>query len=793
MSELRLACRMVMRRPVIAAAVVLPLGLAIALNSALFAVLDGLLFRPLPFDRPDELVALDFRSVGGTPPAVAYLPALQDRRIELRDGISAALASSAQAGRAGFFAEAAAVQEGIRATGVDARFFGLLGLKPVLGSGFSEDDEQRPAVRSRQSDEPLPVIIGHTLWQQRFGGDPGVLGVHEIAGRRVRVVGVMGPGVKFPGETNLWAPVDRGRQTPPAYGRLAPGTSVAQLASRFPELQITPLGEAVRPGDSTAVVFLFVVAGLLLLLAWVQVAALTFSGALGRIQEVGVRLALGASGARLARQFALENVLLAGAAAALAWLFAAPLTTLIVRYLPPALTHGQYLAPDPRTVAFTGAISLIGIVCLTVLPLDVVRRGSPLRLLAGRIGDAPVRSDRTRQVLLTAQLALTAALLYMAGLAVHSFARLTTVDYGFDAENVLVFTPAVPPGAAGSGRPVQEFFANSAALARQLDEAAESLMRMPGVVAAERISAVPLQRERPREYEIKEFDGQPVVPPAQIHHTLVGPRFTQALGATIVAGDDFNDPEYAGATNVAVINETLARRLSVNNIAGFEIRRSVLDRIVVTSSRQRFRVIGVVKDLVQSSPAAVPEPHLFSPILSPGALVIRVSPPAEEALAPVRAVLERTFDQPPRHFGLLRDELHALLLPYRAQSLLLGLIAAFCLPLAAIGLTGALMYFVQVRSRETAIRLALGADPASVRRAVVLRALVPVGMGIVLGTALGIAVGRVVASELFQVQPADPITMVAVSLALVGLAWLSALLPARHACRIDPAAALRDP
>src|SRR5690606_20594529 len=146
-------------------------------------------------------------------------------------------------------------------------------------------------------------------------------GVHEIAGRRVRIVGVMDADVKFPGDTNVWAPVSRARQTPPAYGRLAAGTTAAQLASRFPELEITPLREAIRPGDSTAGVFLFGAAGLLLLLAWVQVAALTFSAAVNRIQEVGVRLALGASGARLARQFALENLLLAGVAAVLALLF----------------------------------------------------------------------------------------------------------------------------------------------------------------------------------------------------------------------------------------------------------------------------------------------------------------------------------------------------------------------------------------------------------------------------------------------------------------------------------------
>jgi putative ABC transport system permease protein len=286
---------MVTRRPAVSAAVVIPIGLAIALTSALFSVLDGVLFRPLPFDRPSEFVTIEFRSVAGRPPEVASLPVLQDRRLELRDGVETGLAAAAQAGHVSFFDVAAAEEAGIATTGVDARFFRLLGLRPILGEDFQEDDERSPAARSRAFDFPLPVIIGDAVWRRLYAGDPEVLGVRELAGRPVRIVGVMGPGVKFPGETNVWAPVPSNWLSPPAYGRLAPGVTAPQLASRFPELAITPLRDAVRPDDSRAVVVLFAAAGLLLLVAWVQVAALVFSGAVARLQEVGVRLALGAS------------------------------------------------------------------------------------------------------------------------------------------------------------------------------------------------------------------------------------------------------------------------------------------------------------------------------------------------------------------------------------------------------------------------------------------------------------------------------------------------------------------
>jgi putative ABC transport system permease protein len=492
------------------------------------------------------------------------------------------------------------------------------------------------------------------------------------------------------------------------------------------------------------------------------------------------------------RQFAVENALLAGTAFTLAWLLAGPLTTLIISRLPAELTRGQYLAPDGRTVIFSAAISLLGLAVLTMLPIDLVRRAAPLRLLSGRLADTPIRAERVRMGMLAAQMALTAALLYVAGLAVHSFARVTTFDYGFDAENVLVFTPPPVPGGGGSGRPIEEFLANLAERRRQLEAAAESLMRVPGVVAAEVFSALPLQRRRVSEYEVTSFDGQPVEPGLTIRTTSAGPRFVEALGARMVAGYGFDRPDYAGTPNAAVINETLARRLSMRRVGNLEIRGSVLDRELRTE-RERFVITGAVRDLVQSSPGVPPEPQLFSARVTGGLLAIRTTAPVEASLPAVRTTLQRTFgDLPPRHFGFLRDELREVQLPYRGQSILLGLIAAFCLPLAAVGLTGALLYFVQSRTRETAIRMALGADPAGVRRMVVRRALAPVGIGIVAGTAAGIAMGRIVASQLFHVHPVDPVTTVSVAAALLGLAWLAALLPARHACRVDPAVALRD-
>ena len=782
------------------AAVILPIGLAIAINSALFSVLDGLLFRPLPFHESNQLVAIEYRRDGARPPELQYQPALAPQRAALLARIAASplLVARAQAGLSQFFDTGEARDNGVEATGIDTNFFPLLGLAPALGSGFQVDDERSPALRSLTSETPLPVIIGHDLWVQRYGGHQDVLGVHELAGRRVRVVGVMGPGVKFPGDTNVWAPVASTRSFPPTYVRLAPRATVAQLAASLPELTVKPLRDAIRPGDSRSLAVIFAASVLLLLVAWVQVAALVFSSAIGRLHEIGVQLAIGCGRARLVRQFALENLLLAGAAFALAWVVSRPLTMFIVGILPADLSHGQYLVPDTRTFLFACAMSLVGLGLLTVLPFSVIRRAAPIMLLRGHFGEMPISAERRRHLLLIGQMTLTALLLYLSGLSVHSFVRAVTLDYGFEAEHVLVFTP--PSWGYTLG-----YTAGPAEARRAYDEAKrkiqlsyESLRDVPGVVAAARFFTAPLGVHvvnMPPPAEVTYFDGRPLTG-VYARSNSTDDDFVRALGATVVAGASFDSPEFAGRENVAVINEALARALSPTvNVLGQEVRLGVVGHELRTLYF-RGRIIGVIKDLVDS-PAVPPDPEFFvstrQRYFATDLIAIRATPSVEAALPAIRTTLERVWGPlPPRQFGYMRDELRSVLTPYRGQSTLMSLIAVFCLPLAAVGLTGALLHSVRVRTKETAIRVALGADPVAIRRAVVRRSLGAVGIGILLGTALGAMAGRLIAHQLFRVEAIDVWTMAAVAGGLLVLAWAAALLPARRAASIEPAAALRQ-
>lgn len=792
--ELRLALRAILARPTLSIAVILAIALGIAITTALFSVVDALLLRPLPFSEPHQLVAIDERPDDGRREDLGWREVADGRRHVLqRLDRSPLVQLVSQAGHATFFEPGPAAAAGIAAHGVDARFFELFRVRPVLGTSFSRVHEE--AGVQRGSPTPLPIMISYELWQQRYGGDPRIIGgAQMLLENHVRILGVTPPGFRFPGETNVWAPVDSTRGRPPAYARLEPTASVHQLAGAFPELIVLPLREAVRPGGEGALLLLFGAATLLLLVAWIQVAGLTLSGAVTRLSEFGSRLALGATRARLFRQTLVENGLLAGAALALASLALPPLHTLLVARLPPAVVHGQDVAMDYRVFVFAGALSFAGLVLLSAFSSAVLRRATPLALLTGRLSDAPIGAGRIRRLLLMAQVAATTVVLYLGGLTATSYARVVRLDYGFDAARVLVFTP--PSWARGGSSP-EEFKAAFARANSQKAAALDILRDMDGVLAATTFFGGPLGVGASKMHEqdpITHLEAMPVRG-LSARRNAVGADFIQAFGATLLSGAGFDDPGHVGRADVALINETLARQLHAAWPPGAEIPVRALVGREVRIDRWRVRVIGIVKDLVDSAPGVPPDPQVFvrdtgtfSPFIAirVAGAPERVVPALAGALAPVWGEVE------PARFRLLRDEVERVVAPYRAQAILLGLIAASCLPIALVGLAGALTYGVQVRRREDAIRAALGADPATLHRVIVRQALGVVGAGLLGGIVLAMWAGTVARSRLFQVGSIDGLTTAGVAALVLLAGWLCALAPARRASRASPADALRQ-
>lgn len=777
-TDLRLGLRMAIRQPTVSVAVVLTLALAIAANAALFSVVDGLLFRPLPLAHAHEIVTIDFKAAppGVNPPQA--LRARNARRQELREALAVSplfVDVVHGAPSDAFFGALDAVAElDVLASGVSAGFFEAAGVVPMLGREFNADDEAGVASSGpgAATPTPLPIIIGHAFWQRHFGGDRGVLDrVVELAGRSVRVIGVMGPGVRFPDETDVWTPPTRTLTTQLYdYGRLAPGVTPAALETAFPELAFVPLRDAVRPGGTETLVFLLASAVVLLLVAWVQVAALVFARAISGAPDLGVRLALGAGRFRLMRQCVAESVLLAAGALASAWVLVPWLTAFVIGRLPVEMTRGQYLAPDVRTLLFACGASAVGLIVMGALPVAVVRRMMPADLLRGSRDPGRPGVAKLRHAMLVVQIALTTLLVYVSSLATHSFVRALNYDYGFDADNVMIFsTPS-----DGDRQDRQ----------RRAAESLEALRALPEVQAAATLMAPPLMRAA-YYATLTHLDGAPV-DPIRVRMNYVSEDFVPALGARVIAGSASAPGTPGAQAGVALVNESLARKLvgDPENVVGRQVQALVF----------RGPIVGVIADLVDTQPGEPSDPQIF--MQAPGVafvIAIRTRTTLEAATPAITTTLQRIWDEvPARRLRPMVDDLRTTLTPWRGRSVLFGLIAGFCLPLAAIGLAGAMLYTVRSRTRETAIRLALGADPRRIRRRVVVGAVSLAGTGLAIGLAGGIVAGHLMSSQLFDVRAVDGWALGATSVGLLGLAWLAALAPARRASRTDPSLALRE-
>jgi hypothetical protein len=473
----------------------------------------------------------------------------------------------------------------------------------------------------------------------------------------------------------------------------------------------------------------------------------------------------------------------------------------VIATLPSDLVEGQYLAPDNGALAFSCLICLAGLLIVGLIPLALMRRATPLALLQGRIGELLLRAERFRQLLLVVQVTVTATLLSLAGLMVHSVTRAATYDYGFDSRRVLLFTPPFPRAGttadllryANSSDP--DFESRYREKQRRVVRTLETLEHTPGVVAAAGFFRVPLVD--PGNYslleELRSIDGRRLNPPAEVHVNAVTDGFIRTLGATLVEGHGFDVAGSTNAGDIVIVNETFVRRfLPTFTIAGSDIQMNPLGKIVETR-QSRGRIVGVIRDLVRHRITEPAMPQVFVRSDAGAMVAIRTRDSIEQATPAIRAALEAIWEEvPPRSFGLLQDAWREQLKPYLGQAELLTLIAVSSLFVAALGIFGFLTYSVRRRSREFAIRAVLGATPRRLRHEVIRRAVALVGFGAVGGAAVGAGIAKLIAHQLFEIGPIDAPSIVTVVAVLLGVAWLSAVLPAIEVGRTQPANALRD-
>lgn len=359
----------VLRRPGLAVAIVVPLAMATAVSAALFSIADGLFLRPLPLANAERTVSVDMPTGKRLSELVDIFinPAKSGEFVASfeRSPLFTGTVGSAPGGN---FNIKIIEESGLQVAAVDVRFFERFGLSPAHGRVFTADDQATVLALPAGLKGVLPVVLSDAFWRREFGGDLSVVGRQAtLAEREVLIVGVMPPGVKFPGRTDVWTP--RGRGTAGqirGFAQLAPGVTIEQVRAAFPLLDFAHLRESIRPKGAEAVLFVFGTALALLLLAWVQIGGLVLTAAADRLREVAVRISLGASTRRIVGHSAAESFWLASAALLLGWIATSSIAGAVIALLPHSLTDAQYLQPDARTFVFCAAVTGLGFVLLTL-------------------------------------------------------------------------------------------------------------------------------------------------------------------------------------------------------------------------------------------------------------------------------------------------------------------------------------------------------------------------------------------------------------------------------------------
>jgi putative ABC transport system permease protein len=780
-SDLRLARRSMSRAPALVLAIVIIIGLAVGANTALFSVFDGLLFRPLPYQDADRIV-----HVALNPGARAALSEDDLDEALARAGRTPSLTHRAVARPATLLDRAgvAVTDWGLRTYQFSASTFDLLGVQPVLGRRFAPED--------RLASGSYDVLITHDLWQSRFGGDSRIVGrVIQIPGtapdQRWQIVGVMPRGFSFPEGANVWVPDYRRWAEPDVapYARLASGVTLASVRAELPHFTITPLREHVRPRGASALGLLLAGTTLMLLVAWVQVAALLFARATDRTAEIGVRLALGATRARLMRQFTIEGAGLILLALGLAALMAPALTAWIVSVLPADMTVGQHVSPDLRAFLFAAGVSAVGLIGLTLLPVDLIRRSSPNALLRGSAGATVRRSTRVRTALFAGQLAIATSLVYLTGLAAHSLVNVSEAELGFVAADLYAIRmPRGDSQFAGTSR------ARSDQRRKVVADTIETLRRLPGVRGVTGANSWPMQQDGLSDATFVP-DADPVQTPMTVRRGSILPGYPGVLGTSLLAGTEPTQTALARITRearekdrwYALVNQTLARQL--------ERFGPVVGQVL----NGRYQISGVMPDVALERVDRRIEPTILlylPPVADVNVVLMRLEPGRGVEQTGVPAVLDELWRAPsPRPFPVT-EAVALAASDYRARTLLLGLVAMLTVPLTMLGVAGALTYTMRQRAREIAIELAIGADPRDLSRRLIRRTMTAAAAAVAIGLALGIGAGRLLSTALFGVQAADP-TALAVSIALVlFVAWVAALIPARRAGRVGLTTGLRE-
>lgn len=801
--DLRHALRVMTQSPGFSLAAILTLALGIGAATAIFSMVDAVLLRPLPFAGQDRLV-----TVWGEVPErnQAHVEvSLQDYE-GWREGNRVFSGLALLAATDSDLALTGGDQPlHVRGRLVSANLFDVLGVRPALGRSF-RPEEDRP-------DSQKVAVVSHGFWQRHLAGDAGVLGkTVSLDGEPHLVIGVMPADFRFPRNVDLWIPAGPLGTAPElktirvfeAIGRLNPGVSIEQaqadmtaLSERLEEVHpqtnqgyrasVRPLVDEILGDTGPALLLLLAAVALVLLIACANVAGLLLARAASRQKETAVRIALGAGRPRLIRQLLTESALLALLAAAVG-LFLAWLGLRIVTAVGPAdIPRLDEVGIDARVLAFTLLVSLVTAVLFGLAPaLQAARPDLTSSLKEGGKSSASLGSRRLRSLLVVAEVALALVLLVGAGLVIRSFLHLQRTDLGFKPESLLTMRITL----YGDKRPEPHQWA---AFYRDVAQRVEAL---PEVERASVVLLRPLSGPIGWDYDFQ-VEGQ--TPDEQktnptSNHERVSPGYFRTLGIPLVAGRDFTWSDGPEAPQVAIVNQSMARRFwPGQDPVGKRLRFGR------PGGRQGpwMTVVGIVGDVryreLQSVKPDVYVPFLQDPNWAMDLVVRTASDPLSAASAVTAAVQEVDRDQPVSGITTMERALSDTVARPRLRSFILGVFAALALLLAAVGLYGIIAQSVAQRRQEIGIRIALGAGRPEVLRLVLRQGLGLTLAGLAAGLGLALAVGATgwLSTLLYGVEPTDLVTFAAVPLVLLAVAVAASLIPALRATRVDPLTVLR--
>jgi predicted permease len=837
------AARILAKNRGFTAIAVLSLALGIGANTAIFSLVDNILLKSLPVREPKQLAILA-RNPSRPSTSFNYPDYLYVR--DHNRSYEGLIAYST----GGFPLGMTVPSEGEQAepqlvfhSMVTGNYFEVLGVKPVIGRLFNDEDNRKPGAHPY-------AVLSYNLWRNRFGGDPRVIGKSiRLNGAPFTIIGVAAAG--FAGTSvgtkpDLFLPVMMQGQVNPEFsdwntrhfwwldtlGRLKPGVSsdqaraeldvlLGQIEANDPEHRPTPAYDTeaamrrkavVLPGGqgfsyfrnevSKPLIVLMIVVGSVLLIACANVANLLLARAAGRRREIAIRLAIGAGRMRLVSQLLVEGLLVGVAGGAAGLLFAQWGARVLIRLMPSQLFPPQIdTSIDWRLLAFACAVSLVtGIACGLAPALQATRPEltTALKAEAGSSGTGPrIGRFDLRRTLVVGQVALALLLVIGAGLFVRTLQNLKNVDAGFARENVLLVR--IDPAQTGyTGQRTRQFY----------DRLVDRIEATPNVRSASTAEIIPLGGMRWNGgLAIQGYDWKPDEKP-YLDFNAVGPRFFETMGIPILLGRDFRPEDNPAVVEdkerkdedplpppapVAIVNESFARKFWPAEGAVGK-RFSLGDRFRMETS---FEIVGVVKDVKYFGLREANEPMVYVPNWRLG---------AREG----RSIVIRSFGDPEQLAGALRQQareidpsvpvLQVKTMAQQANSdigkeliiaTLCGFFGALALLLAAVGLYGVIAQMVSRRYREIGIRMALGARPGSVIALVMRETGFLVGLGALIGVPAAFALTRLVSGLLYGLKPQDPLTIAAAILVLLATTALATWIPARRAAAIDPMSALR--